>query len=448
MRRFIIYLFAMACVVALLSCGKDERKKETQASPDGAAAPKMEQAKESEDQKTVKVEEEKAVKGHSHDEEEEEDEEEVDEDKLKDNPLKLVGAEKIIFEGVSEITEKEQDFELVNTSQEDVFFKRVRSSCNCLEVTECPDPQTVKPGGKIVIKTLLHGSSFALSGTYARALFVECRGCLELSIPITVVATCFIKVEPSSQINLGTFEGVDVNWVRQVVIHIRDMEKIPNLELKLPKENPRFLFNLVKEEGKDAYRFEIRPRLPMPLGRIQELIFIPTIGIGENNGVRLFVRGEVTGMNVDLSASRIWVKEEELQEKKQAEVTFTLKRSDKSEQVVDKVTMFNMGMRSRLPSFQEQRQKDAEQGANLIREEEEAVHEQGVRKTWENISRNLKLVAPEWIQVTPEVQDKGLAYKLIVSDEILNQPNRRVILTLMSGEKPFRKVELRVLAKQ
>jgi hypothetical protein len=454
MRRVIIYCFVFLCAVVLLSCKKDDAPKQAETAVVEQVAAKTEQTEATDAKGAVKVEAASAAHGHDHphshdaEEDEDEEEEEIDEDKLKDNPLKLVGAEKIVVEEVNEMTEKPIDFELVNDSQEEVFFKRVRSSCSCLEVVECPDPKAVKPGEKIVIKTMLHGSSFGQSGTYPRALFIECRGCRELSVPITVIAKCIINVEPSAKINLGTFEGVDVNWVRQVTIHIRDMEKIPNLELKLPPENPRFLYNLVKVKGQDAYRFEIRPRLPMPRGQIQEIIFIPTIGIGKDNGVRLIVRGEVTGMKVDLSASRIWVKEEELLEKKQAEVALKVERSDKVAQKPDQVQMFTMGMRTRLPSYQEQQRKDVEQGANLIREEEEAVHKQGVRDTWEKISKELTLEAPEWIQVKPEVQDKGLVYKLVVSDEILNQPNRRVILTLKSGDHPFRKVELRVLAKQ
>ncbi len=125
-----------------------------------------------------------------------------------------------------------------------------------------------------------------------------------------------------------------------------------------------------------------------------------------------------------------------------------VERSAKADQKVDKIAQFTGGMRSRLPSYRHQHEKAVEQGADLIREEEEAVHDQGVRETWEKISKNFKLVAPEWIQVTPEIQDKGLAFKLVVSDEILNQPNRRVLLTLMSGDKPFRRMELRVMAKQ
>ncbi|MBR6057315.1 MAG: DUF1573 domain-containing protein [Victivallales bacterium] len=453
MRRFIIYWFAIACTVAFLSCKKDEAPKQPEQTAVEQVAPKAEEqpaaavAKE-----TVKVEVESAQAHdhpHLHDaEEEDDDEEEVDEEKLKDNPLKLVGMEKMVVEDVTEITEKLLEFEVVNSSQEDVFFKRVRSSCSCLTITESPDPQVVKPGEKIVIKSMLHGSSFTQSGTYPRALFVECRGCREMTIPITVKATCLVEVEPSAKIDLGTFEGYDVNWVRQVTINIRDLDKMPNVELKLPKENPHFNFNLVKEEGKNAFRFEIRPKLPMKRGRIQDIIFIPVIGIGENNGVRLFVRGEVTGLNIDLSSSRVWVKEADLLEKKSAEVTFLVERSLKADQKVDKIGQFMGGMRSRLPSYRHQHAKAVEQGADLIREEEEAVHDQGVKETWEKISKDFKLMVPEWIQVTQEVQDKGVAFKLVVSDEILNQPNRRMILTLMSNDKPFRRVELRVMAKQ
>lgn len=460
MRRFIIYWLAIVCTVAFLSCKKDEAPKQPEQTAVEQAAPKTTEqvAPKTEEitvkaQETVKNEAEKAEKGHPHPhpheaEEEDDDEEDIDEEKLKDNPLKLVGPEKIVVEDVTEITEKPLDFEIVNNSQEDVFYKRVRSSCSCITISESPDPQIVKPGGKIVIKTMLHGSSFTQSGTYQRALFVECRGCREMTIPISIKATCFIEVEPSAKINLGTFEGYDVNWVRQVTINVRDLDKMPNVELKLPKENPHFHFNLVKEEGKNTFRFEIRPKLPMQRGRIQDIIFIPVIGIGEGNGVRLFVRGEVSGLNVDLSSNRIWVKEADLLEKKSAEVTLLVERSSKADQKPDKIGQFMGGMRSRLPSYRDQHQKAVEQGANLIAEEEKAVHELGVKETWEKISQNMKLVVPEWIQATPEIQEKGLAYKLVVSDEILNQPNRRVILTIMSGDKPFRRVELRVMAKQ
>ena len=457
MRLFFTCIMTFVFAAVLLSCKKDETPKQSEQTAEGQSATKTEQTvakteeKADKPKEAVKAEVESTTKKHPHphDEEEDEDEEEeVDEEKLKDNPLKLVGGEKVVVDGVTEITKKPLEFELVNSSQEDVFYKRVRSSCSCLTLEESPEPQIVKPGEKIVIKSMLYGSSFTQSGTYQRALFVECRGCRELTIPITVIATCLIEVTPSAKINLGTFEGYDVNWVRQVTIKVRGLDKMPNVELKLPNESPRFHFNLVKDEEKGTYIFEIRPKLPMQRGRIQDLIFIPVVGIGENNGVRLFVMGDVTGLNVDLSSSRIWVKEADLLEKKSAEVMITVERSSKADQKNDKINQFMGGMRSRLPSYREQRQKAVEQGANLIAEEEEAVHGMGVKETWEKVSQNMKLVAPEWIQVTPVVQGKGLAYKLVVSDEILKQPNRTVLLTLMSGEKPFRRVELRVMTKQ
>ena len=134
MRRFIIYWFAIACTVAFLSCKKDEAPKQPEQTAVEQVAPKAEEQPAAAAVKgTVKVEVESAQAHdhpHSHDaEEEDDDDEDVDEEKLKDNPLKLVGMEKMVVEDVTEITEKLLEFEVVNSSQEDVFFKRVRSSC-------------------------------------------------------------------------------------------------------------------------------------------------------------------------------------------------------------------------------------------------------------------------------------------------------------------------------
>ncbi len=437
-RRSFTFALIVVVVVALLSCGKKNNSPQEQANKGRQDVGAQEMITEKEAPAAVT----EVADGN------EEDEEEVDDEKLKDCPLKLNNPESMTIDGVTEITKKLIELELVNVTQEDAYFKSVRSSCGCLEIVDAVEPQVIKPGGKITAKVMLHGSSFTQSGTYSRALFVECRGCRELSIPVKIIATCLVSVEPSPRINLGTFEGADVNWVRQVTIKILDLDNKPDIELKLPKENKRFQFNLVREEGKNAYRFEIRPKLPMPVGRIMEMIFIPVTGIGENNGVKLAITGDVTGMKLNLSTDRLWLQERDLLEKKTAEVSFLVERAADSGKKTDQVAMFTRGIRTRLPSQQEKAKAFVEQGGNLIHEEEEAVHAQGGRKTWEKLAKTLKLVVPEWIQATPEPQDKGVLYKLVVSDEILKQPNRRVLLTLQNGNQPLRKVELRVMTKQ
>lgn len=449
MRRFVIYLLAIVLTVVLLSCGKktaSENAKtfsaEVSGTPSGGeVSVKTEEAVVQNGTAAVK----KAVEANDDDDDEEE---EVDEDKLADCPLTLVGTGPIVIENVTELTRKTLEFELVNNTQENAYYKRTRSSCSCIEITEEPERRAVKPGEKIKVKAMLYGNAFSHSGSYPRTLYVECRGCAEMPIQITVIATCLVDVEPSAQIELGRFEGADVNWVRQVTIKISDVPEAKDVEVQMPQESKRFHFNLVKKEGKREYRFEIRPKLPLALGRFAEFVFLPVVGLGEGNGVRLLVQGEVTGMQVALSNDRIWVKEQDLLEKKAAEVSIMLERSTKSEQEPDQISRFMGGIRSRLPSYQDRQRKSIENGADLIREEEEAVHQQGNREAWEKLAKDMKLLAPDWIQVKPEAQDRGLLYKLTVSDELLNQPNRRIVLTLQNKERPVKKVELRVMARQ
>lgn len=378
------------------------------------------------------------------DKEKEDEENDDEEEELAPAPFKLVGEKLHIDVGeLTELKSHEFLFEVENKTKDKVFYKRVMSGCSCLTILEAPEPGEIGPGGKIAVKARIDGQELKpVNGKFERAIYIEARGCYPSGVAIRGDFYSLIKVEPSSLLDLGRFEGVNVPWTRKFTITLTKPDESPDFDLNLPAESKNFNFKLTKIKEKNTFILEFSPKLPMTPGRLTEFIYLPANNM--DKGVRLRVIGMVTGIRIGWGPNHFTVFENDFENGNCPELIVKLgRREDKPRQ--RNLGFMTLDSRERFMT-ERRRKKEAKRRAEdaAVYVDEESVRDKEGMQTWGQYAKDITINVPDFITVVKEPHDNALWLKLKVSDGLLKAPSQRAVVELVYGGRVHGKIDIRL----
>lgn len=352
----------------------------------------------------------------------EEEEDDYGEEDLPASPFRLAEGDAIDLGEFTEARRHKFRVTIKNTSDKEVFFKRAMSTCACLKLHSYPDPQKVAPGGMLEIQAELIGWRLGqIRGRWTRTLYIESKGYAEGGISVSGTFSPYFVISPATRMDLGDFEGDRVSWKRTFTIRLTDVKRIPDFKLVGPAESKRFNFKLIQKfEG--VFELEVTPKLPLPVGRFSELVFLGTPQINKDMGIRLNVYGCVKGTPpLGVSTNRLAVSEASLKSGKPVEVQFNINQGER----LDKSQVMYRRLGLRMPKHRH----GGGHSGDIATEEKDPKNARTL-KDWQKVSEKLDVTAPAGVTVTKVVTEKGVTFTVKVVDTAMLLEKKRVELEL------------------
>ncbi len=333
------------------------------------------------------------------------DDEEVSADEsvtAKPGILQVFDADSLQMGKMLDREQRDFSFRLRNGQAKPLRLKRVRVNCPCLNLQEVPPAElTLAPGDECQVKGRMDAGKLKV-GKFNRTVLVEVEGEELQLVHITGESIQMLDFEPGPGIDLGTFAGVDVPWSR--TIHIKSRftgDQV--LELLPPPPSENFEYHLEKLSATE-YRFEFKPKLPLPRGRLKHLLDIPTRGIERYGSVQVGLFGTVTGWQLAMDKRSLVI---------------DLKKAQAGQSHVCEVKIIHRTKESmrgdsrRLTRIAREKKKaETQESVQLVSEEETAADSLNKLETWQKIAADIRLNLPEEVALEKVPQADGIMLKM------------------------------------
>lgn len=181
---------------------------------------------------------------------------------------------------------------LRNVHSEPLQIERIRVTCTCLTLAPEPPAGLLKPQEEISFTAKLDAAEIK-PGPFSRMVLVEVKGRDITLVYINGTVQPMLTFTPGQALALGTFAGKDVPWERSIKITSAFSEK-QNVLLQAPAEDDLFSYEL-HSDNPQVFSLSIRPKLPLPIGKLHHLVRLPVTGMDNYGPVMLAVNGTVTG---------------------------------------------------------------------------------------------------------------------------------------------------------
>ncbi len=188
-----------------------------------------------------------------------------------------------------------------NSGTADLKVERVMSNCTCTTIKRSPEKGEVwKPGEERELELLTRAVEL-VPGKFDRYVQIEVEGFDPFKIHLIGEVLSTIIPLNGLTIDLGVFEGVDVDFERRFKFEIKNLGSGESFGMYSPYENE--IFHTRTEKVSDnIFEVVVKPKLPFKKGIFVERLVVPLYGSEPAyTPLWIFVSGVVTGRRYLLS---------------------------------------------------------------------------------------------------------------------------------------------------
>ncbi|MGI5924385.1 MAG: DUF1573 domain-containing protein [Lentisphaeria bacterium] len=305
---------------------------------------------------------------------------------------------------------------LRNVHSAPLHIERIRVTCSCLAIESEVTATLLKPQEEISFIAKLDAAEIK-PGPFSRMVLVEVKGHDIILVYINGTVQPMLRFAPGQVLNLGTFAGRDVPWERSITI-TSTFPAEQTLLLQPPTEDELFNYELLSESPQ-VFKLSIRPKLPLPIGKLHHLVRLPVSGVDNYGPVVVAVGGTVTGWQPVLESEQLNITLSELQpgEAVVKEIHFVVK--EQSEEALAR------------PPFAIRRRQNhnhSEASTNTIAKEEFASDVTKQIAFWEGIAAGLDAPRlPPSATMTKTAQADSVLVTLSFPADFFTQRRRQII---------------------
>lgn len=304
-----------------------------------------------------------------------------------------------------------------------VTFQVARSTCPCISVLEAPMNLTVFPGDEFSMRLELDATGL-VPGPFTRHIVIDFSPCESMRFSVSGECVQPVRVAPGVEMELGSFEGVDVPWKRRFELTTTSLAGEP-VSFVEPPASDRFSFRLhATQPGR--HDLEIIPKLPMPLGEFHERVMVAVTGLANYNDLQLLVHGQVRGRDFVL---------------KTTELSFTRAEVSQGAVLQRQVSVLKVAAEGARGKGR-RRLAPAKQQSNdhLVMVDEQQA---GVRTIFAGLADELRLRPAQGVEMAMEAQETQLLLTFSFRPEFFQQEPMPA-LQLRRGELPLGDIQLRL----
>lgn len=216
-------------------------------------------------------------------------------------PLTIVDDKPLHLGRLQDHAERISVVKVKNSGTADLKVERVMSNCTCTTIKRSPEKGEVwKPGEERELELLTRAVEL-VPGKFDRYVQIEVEGFDPFKIHLTGEVMSTIIPLNGLTIDLGVFEGVDVDFERRFKFEIKNIAPGESFGMYSPYENE--IFHTRTEKISDTmFEIAVKPKLPFEKGIFVERLVVPLYGSEPAyTPLWLFVSGVVTGRRYLLS---------------------------------------------------------------------------------------------------------------------------------------------------
>lgn len=298
----------------------------------------------------------------------------------------------------------------------------VRSTCPCIEIVNAPQPFTLAPGAEMTIEAILKANVLSVK-PFARLIMVNVENYDPYFVKIVGDIAKNVSFDPAPVIQLGNFIGLTTSWTRTITLKF-DFPEGKQIVLEQPEENKLFNLTLSSPEP-NTFTVAATPKLPLPAGKLNEIITLPTRGIDGYGPVQIAFRGTVTGWDVTVDERIINVDTTQIEPGKGHTAELSIIPRSEAPPSRSIARRFGGGRHTK---------KDDRVAENHVENEEQAAGEMKRKATWQDIAKTITANLPTGctMEITPE--DTCIKLRLNFPEQFFAQ-RKRYSASVMQDKK-------------
>ena len=298
----------------------------------------------------------------------------------------------------------------------------VRSTCPCLEIVNAPLPFTLAPGEDLTIEAILKANVLP-PAPFGRLIMVNTTGYDPYFAKVGGEIVKNVSFDPAPVTDLGSFIGQTTAWTRTVTLKF-DFPEGKQIQLDQPEES-KLLALTLSSPAPNTFTIVATPKLPLPTGKLNEIITLPTRGIEGYGPVQIAFRGAVTGWDVTV-ADRV--------------ITIDTGKAEPGKPLLAETTII---ARSEAPQGRNQGRRfgghshaknDDRVAAKHVENEEKETDQLKSKATWQDIAKAIKAELP--VGCTSEIvpEDTCIKLRLTFPEQFFAQ-RKRYPASVLYGKK-------------
>ncbi|MDD4539235.1 MAG: DUF1573 domain-containing protein [Lentisphaeria bacterium] len=305
---------------------------------------------------------------------------------------------------------------LRNIHSEPVHIERIRVTCSCLSLAAAPPATLLKSQEDITFTVKLDAAEIK-PGPFTRMVLVEVKERDITLVYINGTVQSMFSFTPGQILDLGTFAGRDVPWERSFAIASKFPAQQP-VSLQPPADDELFSYVLLTDNPQ-VFKLTVRPKLPLPAGKVQHQVQLPVTGVDNYGPVVLAIYGLVTGWWPVLENNQLHVA---LSEHKPGEpIVKTLRL------VLHEQTAAPQGKKSLAAIRHDHGHHQAEDNPNAIATEELASDSVKQIAFWEAIAKDITARLPPAVSMATTAQADSLLVSLSFPPDFFARRRRQII---------------------
>lgn len=203
---------------------------------------------------------------------------------------------------ITDFAKRDIRITLRNVHSEPLHIERIRVTCSCLVMGSEIPATLLKPQEEISFATKLDAAEIK-PGPFSRMVLVEVKGRDISLVYISGTVQPMLRFTPGRGLALGAFAGRDVSWERSVMIE-STFPADQAISLQPPAEDELFSYELLSENPQ-VCKLNIRPKLPLPVGKLHHPVHLPVAGMDNYGPVIVIISGVVTGWRPQLESNQL-----------------------------------------------------------------------------------------------------------------------------------------------
>lgn len=301
-------------------------------------------------------------------------------------------------------------------------IEQIRSTCPCLEIVNAPQPFSLAPGAELTIDALLKANVLS-PAPFGRLIMVNVTGYDPYFAKVVGEIIKNVSFDPAPVIDLGSFVGQTTSWTRTVTLKF-DFPEGKQIVLEQPGESKLFALAL-SSPAPNTFTVAATPKLPLPTGKLNEVITLPTRGVEGYGPVQIAFRGAVTGWDVTVAERTVTVDTAKIEPGNAlaAEVTII----PRSEAPLGR----NQGRRFGGHSHAK---NDDRVAGKHVENEEQAAGELKSKATWQEIAKAIKAELPAGCTAAIVPEDTAIKLRLTFPEQFFAQ-RKKYSATILYGKK-------------
>lgn len=305
---------------------------------------------------------------------------------------------------------------LRNIHSEPVLIERIRVTCSCLSLAPAPPATLLKPQDEITFTVTLNAAEIN-HGPFSRMVLVEVAGRNITLVYINGMVQSMFSFTPGQILNLGTFAGQEVSWERSFSI-TSTFSAEQAVSLQAPVDDELFSYVLLSDNPQ-VFKLTVRPKLPLPIGKLQHQVHLPVTGVDNYGPVVLAINGMVTGWQPVLENNQLNIALPEL--KPGAPIVKTLRL------VLHEQTAAAQDKKSLAAIRHDHSHHQAEDNPNAVATEELASDSVKQITFWEGIAKDLTARLPPSVTMATSAQADSLLVSLSFPADFFARRRRQII---------------------